>query len=353
MSNSNRRQFFGQVAAGALLLGCTRSRSKAGGDARLATRATTTAPAPISRPTPKANVGVGWSRTYRKAVDAALAVVGGLAFVKRGDTVLLKVNTNSGDPYPYSTNPELIEYLGGQLRDRGAKVVVGDRSFWGDGDTAGNLRRNGIAAAAAKISARLVPFEDDGVRWVKIDRALPNWRGDIHLPRVAVEADHIINLPCVKTHFITNCTLSLKNVLGLVKAGDRRRPGNLDTHTQAAIYKQIAQINQAIRPRLNILDGYRALITGGPTPGSGARPTFATPRLIVASTDRIATDAVGIALLRAASPKSERVTQMKTWRNPMITAAVDAGLGIRSSSDLVVAGPTVRNLDAITTLART
>lgn len=336
------------MGAGALLASCTKNRKPDGN-----TTVPVTAPTAVTHTTAPASaaalVGVG-SGAYRDAIDAALIEVGGLDFVARGDTVLLKVNTNSGDPYPYSTNPELVRYLAERLADRGAKVVVGDRSFWGDDATAQNLIDNGIAAAASDVGAELVAFEDDTTAWVTIpSELLPDWRGDIRVPRVAVEG-HVINLPCVKTHFITTYTMALKNALGLVKAGDRARPGNLDSHGDD-IYDQIAQINSFVTPALNILDGYKALITGGPTPYSGDAPTIASPGIIAASRDRIAIDAVGIGILRTLSPATEEVTRLSTWNNPMIEAAVAANLGIGSAGELTIAGPTVPDLEALRVLA--
>jgi len=342
------------VAAGGvgLALGCTK---RAQTDSGIHRPLASTARAPTSargragragRTIGKTIVGIGTGKRYTDAVSSALRPLGGLGAVKRGDKVLLKVNTNSGDPYPYSTNPELIRFLGSQLRARGAQVFVGDRSFWGDRDTAGNLRRNGIAAAAAAVGAKLVVFGDDNTDWVRIpNKLIPHWRGQVHVPRVAVEADHLFNLPCVKTHFITTFTMSLKNVLGLVKAGDRARAGNLRSHDQDRIYHQIAEINRFVRPSLNILDGYKALVTGGPTPASGASPTIVEPRLIVASTDRVATDVVGVSMLRRLSPRSEQVTRYAPWKNPLIAAAVAANLGVRSGSQLVLKSDTVTDLD--------
>ncbi len=67
--------------------------------------------------------------------------------------MLLKVNTNSGDPAPYSTSPTVVAWFARQYVSRGVRVVVGDRSFWGDRDTMGNLERNGIASAARRAGA--------------------------------------------------------------------------------------------------------------------------------------------------------------------------------------------------------
>jgi uncharacterized protein (DUF362 family) len=274
---------------------------------------------------------------YLRAVATALELAGGLAFVKRGDTVVLKVNTNSGDPYPYSSNPELVAFLGAALRRRGARVVVGDRSFWGDDDTRGNLERNGIAAAAREVGAELLVF-DESIAWTAVRAELvPSWVGPVRVPRVAAEAEHIINLPCAKTHFITQTTLSLKNALGWVHPEDRARPGNLRNHRQDRIYRQTIDINRALRPTLNILDGHRALVAGGPTPHSGADARIVDAHTIIASPDCVATDALGIALIKQWANHDEEVTRSPTWANPMMRAATAANIGIVGPEQLQMA----------------
>ncbi len=266
--------------------------------------------------------------THHAAFTAALAAAGGLGFVRTGDRVLLKVNTNSGDPYPYSTSPDVVRWLAEELHDRGAKVTVGDRSFWGDGGTRANLEQNGIAAATRAAGATLTVFEDDG-DWIAVDEALvPSWRPPVHLPRLAVEADHVFNLACAKTHFITGCTLGLKNLLGLVRALDRRREGNLRVHHDELIHRQIADVNRAIAPRLTVIDGYRALVSGGPTPGSGARPTIVETGVVLAGgvRERLALDVAAIELLQKHAPASEAIHATAARDQPTIVAARAAGL---------------------------
>jgi uncharacterized protein (DUF362 family) len=265
-------------------------------------------------PAPKTRVR-SHAATLRDAIDRA----GGLGFAGRGDVVVLKVNTNSGDPYPFSTSPTAIRVIAGALVAAGARVVVGDRSFWGDDDTAGNLAANGIAAATRDAGAELMVF-DDRVDWVEIDPdRVPSWRPPFHLPRVVVEADHVINLACLKTHFITGVTLGLKNMLGVVKAQDRARPGNLRVHHDELIHRQIADVNRVIAPRLTVIDGYRALITGGPTRHDG-KPTFADTRTILAGSDRIALDVAAIALLQRHAPDTEAVHRTAPDEHPTIVA---------------------------------
>ncbi len=317
-----RRDLFGlgAAAAGAAVMACGRSRRPAD-DARIPTPAA--APAAPAAPAIAAPPPGG----HHDALFAALAAAGGLGFVRRGDRVLLKVNTNSGDRYPYSTSPDVVRWIATELRDRGAEVTVGDRSFWGDGDTRGNLEANGIAAAARAAGAAVTVFEDDG-DWVAVDEALvPSWRPPVHLPRLAVEADHVFNLACVKTHFITGCTLGLKNLLGLVRALDRKRDGNLRVHHDQLIHRQIADVNRAIRPRLTVIDGWRALVSGGPTPDSGARPTIVDTGVVLAGADRVALEVAAIELLQRHAPAGEAIHAQPAAQHPTVEAARAAGLG--------------------------
>ena len=58
---------------------------------------------------------MGAGDSHAAAIEAALEeTIGrdGLSFVNSGDVVYLKVNTNSGDFYPYSTNPDLVRMVG-------------------------------------------------------------------------------------------------------------------------------------------------------------------------------------------------------------------------------------------------
>jgi uncharacterized protein (DUF362 family) len=259
------------------------------------------------------------------ALTAALDAAGGLAFVRRGDRVLLKVNTNSGDPFPYSTSPTTVRAIARALIAAGAKVSVGDRSFWGDDDTAGNLEANGIAGATRDAKAKLVVFDDD-VDWVEIDpKLVPHWKPPFRLPRIAVEADHVINLACLKTHFISGVTLGLKNLLGLVNATDRKRPGNLRTHDAQLIHHQIADVHRAITPRLTVIDGYRALIAGGPTRRDGT-PATADLGIVLAGKDRVALEVSAIAVLQKHAVRGEAIHATTPDKHPTILAARAAGI---------------------------
>lgn len=244
-------------------------------------------PEPMPAPAPAPDPG-----GHAASIDAAMAQL--YRRVRRGDTVVLKVNANSGDPYPYSTSPLVVGRVAGALRDHGARVVVGDRSFFGDRDSEGNLERNGCAPAARAAGARVVVFED--VAWARIpDELVPHWVPPVRIPRLAVDCDLLVNLACLKTHFITGTTLARKNLLGLVAAEDRARAGNLRVHVAEKIHHQIAEIAAFVRPSWNVVDGWRALVSGGPTEGPGDR--LADLQVVLGGADATVIDAQAAELL--------------------------------------------------------
>lgn len=243
------------------------------------------------------------SGSHEEAIERAVERAGGLPSVPRGGLVVLKVNSNSGDPAPYSSSPTLVAWVARAYVKQGVRVLVGDRSFWGDLDTAGNLERNGIAPAARAVGATAVAFENDTVKWRALPaEALPSWVAPVRVPSAVFEANAVINLACAKTHFITGVTLGLKNVLGFVHADDRARPGNLRTHARERIHLQIAELHRALPIAFTIIDGYDALVTGGPTPSSGAPPTIVRAGVVLASRDAHAVEVEGRALLASWAP---------------------------------------------------
>jgi uncharacterized protein (DUF362 family) len=221
-----------------------------------------------------------------RALETAVEKAGGLPVVRKGGTVLLKVNTNSGDPAPYSTSPIVVAWFTPQYVAQGVRVVVGDRSFWGDHDTMGNLERNGIAPAARRAGAEVRAFETRNTEWTELDPSVvPSWIPPVRVPTLAMKADALINLACAKTHFITGVTLGKKNTLGLVCADDRAREGNLKTHDPRLIHRQYSEIHAALPIALTVIDGFDALVSGGPTPRSGAPPTIVRTGVVLASRD--------------------------------------------------------------------
>ena len=84
----------------------------------------------------------------------------------------------------------------------------------------------------------------------------------------------------------------------------------------------IAEINAAYRPELIVLDGVEAFVTGGPDQGK-----LVNAGVVLAATDRIAVDAVGVALLRYFGTTPE-VSRGAIFEQEQIARAVQLGLGV-------------------------
>jgi uncharacterized protein (DUF362 family) len=318
-------------------------------------------------------VGMGQNDDHIMAAEAALAETHDFDFIQSGQRVYLKVNTNSGDPFPYSTSPDMIRWVVGKIRERGGEVFIGDRSFFGDRGTLRNFQRNGIAEVATELGVDLVVFGDTGagdaasaaVDWMDlagnaegIGERSTIWQGTMRIPVSVATADHIISLSVVKTHFIATFTMSMKNMIGIINPVDRSRMPNLGAHSTAGdrLYKQTAFMNKA-GPAVSmvVLDGWNALISGGPTPNDrppSAPATFmggvtGEPHCVIISRDRLAADMTGVGLLKTLSPRYERIMTTSVWANKQVSTAMAAGLGITDRAMYDLSGPSVMNLDTI------
>ena len=94
--------------------------------------------------------------------------------------------------------------------------------------------------------------------------------------------------------------------------------------------KMIAEINLPFKPDLIVLDGIDAFVDGGPMNGKRAKGN-----VFLASTDRVATDAVGLAILKLLGSNDQIMTP-KIFEQEQIARAVEIGLGASSPSEIDV-----------------
>ncbi|MFQ5575342.1 MAG: DUF362 domain-containing protein, partial [Terriglobia bacterium] len=159
------------------------------------------------------------------AVRRAVTDAGGFSLPKTDATVLVKPNCNVGMPPPASTNPIVVRETIRLLKESGAgRIIVGDRSWVRffiprQKNTIANMKKNGILEVAQDEGAEAIGFEEDGWFRVKPDKA-EHWRGSIRLTKVLKAVDYHVTLPVLKTHSITDFTLSLKNAVGLLHTSD-------------------------------------------------------------------------------------------------------------------------------------
>lgn len=333
--------------------------------------------APVDTTPPRMThlVGAGQHDDHVMAAELALQETTGFDFVQSGQRVYLKVNTNSGDEFPYSTSPDMIRWVTAKVRERGGEVFVGDRSFFGDRGTARNFDANGIAAVCAELGVELHVFGDpmtdsaaNTVDWMDLPAEIDGlgarsayWTGMMRIPAMVATADHIIAMPCVKTHFIATYTMSMKNVIGIINPRDRSNANNLGNHSTAGdkLYRQVAFMNKAgPAVSLVVLDGWTALISGGPLPSNapprapaGWTAQTSDAHTVIISRDRVAADLTGLALLKTLSPMYEAIQSSTARANRQMARALASGVGITSMDQFDLSGPSVTNIDMLRTLA--
>ena len=256
-------------------------------------------------------------------VARAIDLLGVAGFA--GAAVFLKANYNSSDPTPGSTHPEVLAALLGALRKMGAgAVTLGERS--GMGDTRAVLRTRGALDIAGRFGAKVLVLDElpaDG--WQPIRSRSSHWERGFAVPRALLAAGAVVQTCCLKTHrYGGHFTLSLKNSVGLAA---KTIPGEgydymRELHGSPAQRKMIAEINTAYAPALVVLDGVDAFVSGGPDTGEVAHPG-----VIVAGVDRVAVDAVGVALLRSLGTTPE-VRRGAIFEQEQLARAAELGLGV-------------------------
>jgi uncharacterized protein (DUF362 family) len=376
---SRRRLLMGSLAAASVAMGCsdagnpTTPAVDGGGAADVPGDSGAPVDVPPARMTHL--VGAGQSDDHVAAANLALQETTGFDFVQSGQRVYLKINTNSGDAFPYSTSPDMIRWVTQKVRERGGEVFVGDRSFFGDRNTGTNFRRNGITDVCEELGVELTVFGDpmtdsaaSSVDWMDLPAEVEGlgprsafWTGTMRIPSMVAQADHIVAMPCVKTHFISSYTMTMKNMIGIINPRDRSLPNNLGNHSTSAdkLHRQVAFMNKAgPNVSLVVLDGWTSLISGGPLP-SNAPPrapagwTAQTDEshVVIISRDRVAADLTGLALLKTLSPMYEVIQTTTARANRQMMRALASGVGISSVEQLDLSGPSVTAIEMLRTVA--
>lgn len=267
----------------------------------------------------------------RDGVKRALSLLGVEGLGRKA--VVVKPNFNSADPFPGSTHLETLAALLDWLGAAGAsRVTVADRS--GMGQTREVMEAKGVFAQGKRLGFESVVLDELPARdWVAHRLPGGHWSRGVLFPRVLEEAEAIVSTGCLKTHrFGGHFTLSLKNSVGSVgKYGPDSYDYMSELHRSASQRKMIAEINALYRPAVVLLDGLEAFVSGGPE--SGAK---AAPGVILAGTDRVAVDAVGVAILRRYGT-TPAVSAGRIFQQEQIARAVELGLGVArpESIDLV------------------
>jgi uncharacterized protein (DUF362 family) len=289
----------------------------------------------------QALVGIAGSTGSLSAqVEKAVALAGGLGFIKKGSTVLIKPNFNTGDPHPASTNPEVIRHVIRLVKNQDPyAILIGDRSsYWTD--TLKCMKKNGVYEVAEQEGAELYPF--DNTEWIKISPAKAKaWPKGFTVPKILNEVDYVISIPVIKTHSIATFTMAIKNWVGILEPLQRTTDLHLFNNKKDTFGHMLAELHLARLPDFIIMDGTKVFVEGGPTEGK-----VVEAGLVVASNDIIANDTVGLAILKTLGTV-DKIQDNSVWSQPQIARAVELELGARSIADIKISSENVRDIDHI------
>ncbi|MFW9839145.1 MAG: DUF362 domain-containing protein [Candidatus Thorarchaeota archaeon] len=241
----------------------------------------------------------------------------------KGKRVVFKPNFNTADPPPASTHMDTFRQILVRLQEMGAKsIIVAERC--GPANTEEAFKQKGLYALADEFGFDVVNLETiPHDEWVKKNPEGNHWKDGFLFAKVFDEAECVIETCCLKTHMYGgHFTLSLKNATALVPRVGYTYMNKL--HSSPHQRKMIAEINAAYKWDLIIMDGVIVFIDGGPMEG-----TRREANVFVAGTDKIAIDAVGVALLRMHGTTAN-VSKGSIFEQEQIARAVELGIGISS-----------------------
>ena len=235
-------------------------------------------------------------------------------YVKPTDVVGVKINCLFG--VGAATHPEVTAAVVEGIRMAGVpadKIIIWDKS---DGD----LKKSGYTIN-----------KDAGVRCIGVNGAWEEEPTDIHtckgrLAKILTrECTALINVPILKTHGISGITCAMKN-----HYGSFHNPGEAHANKCDPF---IAHLNnlKVIREktRLIVCDALLPVADGGPQ----AAPQWTWEyKAILAATDPLALDAVGLEILQEQRAKLGK----KPLAAPCIASAAKLGVGVGDLSQIDV-----------------
>jgi uncharacterized protein (DUF362 family) len=265
------------------------------------------------------------------------------SWLKDGDSVLIKVASNSGNPHPAVSAPSGVRAMAAHLKKLGAgRVVVGDQA---------GVEHVRLSAAGRYSSTRerwmtnklitvedeadIAFFDDNGFEDGYFEATPPDanhWPRGLRIANAVREADHIVYMPRIGAHALAGLTLGHKSAIGFLRDDSRH-----DLHNDASqFYEKYTEINytQEIRDRFRMAVTIceQVLLHGGPDSGT---IYGMTPALVVASTRLANHDALAASILVSLQKQVPRVTSAMDYNAafaPLANRAFAGGVQVATGA---------------------
>lgn len=224
-------------------------------------------------------------------IKEAVDHLGGIcSIVYPGDKVLVKPNLVSAHLPEKSatTDPRVVAALVHLIKEEAKprKIVVADGPFGWPNQTAREVFKvTGIEDATIKFGAEVAYLDEDAL----FEMDVPSSKALIKckIPRTILNCDVYINVPKLKTHFMTTVTLGVKNQWGIVNQSSR-----ISCH-RADIDQALVDLLRIVKPDLTLIDGIIGMEGYGPDLGDLVKEM----NVIIAGTDIVSVDAVATAVM--------------------------------------------------------
>ena len=276
----------------------------------------------------KSRVAFVGTEDRKSGVSLSLKTLG-INPVKNKD-VLIKPNFNTADRTPGSTHNDTLVALVQTVWEMGAKSIrLGERSY---PNTRSVMEQKEILPLMKDLDVEIIDFDDlDQKDWVKVSPEESHWQDGFRVARPILEAECLVSTCCLKTHQYGGVfTMSLKLHVGVVPTSRHGYPYMSELHGSPHQRKLIAELNAPFKPDLVVLDGIDAFVDGGPATGKRAKGN-----VFLAATDRVAIDAVGLAILKSLGSNAQ-IMNTKIFDQEQIARAAEIGLGAASPSEIEV-----------------
>jgi uncharacterized protein (DUF362 family) len=216
-------------------------------------------------------------RGVQEAVKTAMAPLWEKNLL-HGSKIFVKVNLISSEFVPSQcTSPLVLDEVLRELTERGYSVTFGDADLAAARQCDKACEVWGHKKLAEKYGVRFQNLSKDKLIKVNVGGIVFK---TLDVPQSVLDADHIINLPVIKTHCLTGLTCALKHFWGVVP--------RVRHQYHLVVNEAIADIAYFLKEKItyNIADGTVAMEGNGPRTG---KPKICN--VIMASCDPVALDA--------------------------------------------------------------
>jgi len=194
--------------------------------------------------------------------------------IKSGDNVAIKVNIIAPLPPEKAacTHPEIVRAVIEELKSDGANVGIYEDCY---SDTAADIA--GITSIAKSLGVEFINLRDRPYREIEVNGRVYEFYEDI------LQATHLISIPKVKTHILTNYSGAIKLMYGSITKRQR-----VSYHRYSEIEdfsKVLVDIFSIKLPTMVIMDGILSMDGSGPTHGNPVESG-----LLLISDDAVAAD---------------------------------------------------------------